>query len=212
MSPSQYTPAEGKARDEIDQKLAAAGWAVQTRPRMNLFQLADVGDGYFRDRSNRFLTLQWATELGCTLLEPGDVLVARMPDPLGRACVFPGVGRPAVTAVDVCILRPGTDVDKRWLVNFINAPQFRNRVSDRESGTTRKRISRKNLATIPMPVPPPGAQQRIVEVIEEQFSRLAAGVESLQRAKRNLTRLRTSILSTAASGSWETVPIGDLAA
>lgn len=38
MSPSQYVPAEGKARDEIDQKLAAAGWVVQTRPKVNLYE------------------------------------------------------------------------------------------------------------------------------------------------------------------------------
>ncbi|MGQ0848374.1 MAG: type I restriction endonuclease subunit R, partial [Actinomycetota bacterium] len=35
---STYTPAEGKARDEIDQKLVAAGWAVQTRPGLNLYE------------------------------------------------------------------------------------------------------------------------------------------------------------------------------
>jgi hypothetical protein len=38
MTSSLYTPAEGKARDEIDEKLAAAGRAVQTRPKMNLYQ------------------------------------------------------------------------------------------------------------------------------------------------------------------------------
>ncbi|MDM2059987.1 restriction endonuclease subunit S, partial [Mycobacteroides abscessus] len=70
---------------------------------VRLIQLADVGDGVFRDRSSRFLTSEKAKELRCTFLEPGDVLVARMPEPLGRACIFPGVGQPAVTAVDVCI-------------------------------------------------------------------------------------------------------------
>src|SRR5207237_2928811 len=72
---------------------------------VRLIQLADVGDGVFRNRSSRVLTMEKAKELRCTFLQPGDVLVARMPDPLGRACIFPGVGRPAVTAVDVCILR-----------------------------------------------------------------------------------------------------------
>ena len=38
MSSSLYTPAEGKARDEIDRKLTAAGWVVQTRPKMNLYE------------------------------------------------------------------------------------------------------------------------------------------------------------------------------
>lgn len=55
---------------------------------VRLIQLADVGDGVFRDRSSRFLTSEKAKELRCTFLEPGDVLVARMPEPLGRACIF----------------------------------------------------------------------------------------------------------------------------
>jgi type I restriction enzyme R subunit len=38
MSPGQYTPAEGKAREEIDRKLAESGWVVQDRTRMNLYE------------------------------------------------------------------------------------------------------------------------------------------------------------------------------
>src|SRR5690348_15116201 len=56
---------------------------------VRLIQLADVGDGHFRDRSSRFLTHEKANELGCTFLQKGDLLIARMPDPLGRCCIFP---------------------------------------------------------------------------------------------------------------------------
>ena len=73
---------------------------------VRLIQLADVGDGEYRDRSERFLTSEKARELGCTFLEAGDLLVARMPDPLGRACIFPGDRRRAVTVVDVAVVRP----------------------------------------------------------------------------------------------------------
>ena len=38
MTISQYTPAEGKARDEIDRLLVAAGWVVQRRQAMNLYE------------------------------------------------------------------------------------------------------------------------------------------------------------------------------
>ena len=57
---------------------------------VRLIQLADVGDGFYINKSNRFLTREKAVELGCTFLRKGDVLIARMPDPLGRACIFPG--------------------------------------------------------------------------------------------------------------------------
>ena len=72
---------------------------------VRLIQLADIGDGFYRDRSNRFLTKEKAIELNCTFLETGDVLIARMPDPLGRACLFPGDKKESVTVVDVCVVR-----------------------------------------------------------------------------------------------------------
>lgn len=37
---------------------------------VRLIQLADIGDGEFRDRSHRFLTSARARELGCTFLSP----------------------------------------------------------------------------------------------------------------------------------------------
>ena len=93
---------------------------------VRLIQLADIGDGAFRNRSERFLTGAKADELGCTFLERGDLLIARMPRPLGRACMFPGDPKRSVTAVDVCIVRTGeASVDQRWLMFATNSPHIR---------------------------------------------------------------------------------------
>lgn len=168
---------------------------------VRLTQLADVGDGVFRDRSNRFMTSAKAAELQCTYLQPGDVLIARMPDPLGRACSFPGDPRPSVSVVDVCIVRPATEpLSNRWLMNFINAPDFRASVAQLQSGSTRKRISKANLCTIQLPVPPAPEQHRIVEAIESYFTRLDDAVATLERVQRNLKRYRTSVLKAAVEG------------
>jgi type I restriction enzyme S subunit len=177
---------------------------------VRLTQLADVGEGVFRNRSSRFMTAEAAERLGCTYLEPGDVLVARMPDPLGRACLYPGGSTPAVTAVDVCILRPGSgSVNPRWLMWWLNTPQFREEVAGRQSGTTRKRISRKNLGAICFPVPPVAEQRRIAAVIEEHLSRLEAAERSLADARSRITTYRSAILS-AATDHYETVDLDEL--
>ena len=106
-------------------------------------------------KSSRFLTEGKAAELGCTFLEPGDVLISRMADPIGRACIFPYVSQRSVTVVDVCIVRASPQrVDNRWLTAFINSPQFRRAVELAASGTTRSRVSRGNLGNLEMPVPP----------------------------------------------------------
>ncbi|MDD4024998.1 MAG: restriction endonuclease subunit S [Kiritimatiellae bacterium] len=168
---------------------------------VRLIQLADVGDGVYRDKSNRFLTKAKAKELGCTFLKEGDVLIARMPDPLGRACVFPGDEKPSVTVVDVAIVRSGNgEFDHRWLACFVNAHPFRSAISGLQAGSTRKRISRGNLATIPLPVPPLPEQRRIVAEIEKQFSRLEEGVGALRRVQANLKRYRAAVLKAACEG------------
>ena len=168
---------------------------------VRLIQLADVGDGVYLNKSSRFLTHQKSRDLRCTLLNPGDVLIARMPEPLGRACVFPGDTKTSVTVVDVCIVRTGANgPDHRWLTWFINSPEFRSSVASRQSGSTRKRISRGNLATIPLPLPPLPEQHRIVAEIEKQFSRLDASVAALKRAQVNLKRYRSSVLKSACEG------------
>lgn len=166
---------------------------------IRLIQLADVGDGYYRNRSNRFLTHEKALELGCTFLEKGDLLIARMPDPLGRACIFPGDKKQSVTVVDVCIVRT-KNAEHRWLMHAINSPQFRADVESLQSGSTRKRISRKNLAKLKLPFPPLPEQERIVSRIEELFSDLEAGVAALERVRAGLRRYKASVLKAACEG------------
>ena len=134
---------------------------------VRLVQLADVGDGEYIDKSDRFLTSVKARELRCTYLKPGDVMVARMPDPLGRACIFPGDLKPAVTVVDVCVIRPDDrEHDARWLMHCLNAPACRNQIAGYATGTTRSRISRGNLGKIKIPLPPLAEQLRIAEVLD----------------------------------------------
>jgi len=168
---------------------------------VRLIQLADIGDGFYRNKSSRFLTKEKARQLNCTFLQPNDVLIARMPDPLGRACIFPGDDKPCITAVDVCIVRPSSRIaNNRWLMHAVNAVQFRAGIESLQSGSTRKRISRSNLAALFLPLPPLPEQHRIVAKIEELFTRLDAGVEALKKIKAQLKSYRQAVLKYAFEG------------
>lgn len=180
---------------------------------IRLIQLADIGEGFFRDRSSRFVNQGTVERLNCTLLAAGDVLVARMPDPLGRACLVPStLGMPGITAVDVCILRPDASrIHARWLMWAINTPEARSQIAALQTGTTRKRISRKNLATVRLPVPPLPEQERIVKAIEEQFSRLDAAERSISTVLRKSARFRSAALYQLMQG-WPTTLLEDVVA
>jgi len=165
---------------------------------VRLVQLADVGDGEFRNKSARFLTREKAGALGCTFLKAGDLLVARMPDPLGRACIFPGDAKDCVTVVDVCIVRPDLErADRRWLMHCINAPQVRQQVASLEAGSTRKRISRKNLANVVVPAVPKPLQTQIAAEVDRRLSFVEAAEESVLENEAASFGLRHSILQRA---------------
>jgi type I restriction enzyme S subunit len=168
---------------------------------VRLTQLADIGVGVWRDRSDRYMTSAAAARLNCTFLEVGDVLVARMPDPLGRACLFPGDPRRCVTVVDVAIIRPNdSGVDPTWLMWMINSPAMRVSIESLQAGTTRKRISRKNLAAMEIFVPPVAEQRRIVAEVEHHFSFVDACERAVDAGLARSAALRRSMLKAAFEG------------
>jgi type I restriction enzyme S subunit len=161
---------------------------------VRLIQLADVGVGEYRNRSSRFMNMQTAERLNCTFLKVGDILIARMPDPLGRACIFPGDPKPSVTVVDVAVLRvEGLPVDSRYIVHAINAPIFASNVALKAAGTTRSRISRGNLGRLKLPLPPLAEQQRIVAKVDE----LMALCDRLEAAQGERERRRDKLVAAS---------------
>jgi type I restriction enzyme S subunit len=167
---------------------------------VRLIQLADIGDGEFQNRSARFLTSQKARELQCTMLEPGDLLIARMPDPLGRACLYPGVGQPSVTAVDVFIWRAGKKAAyPSWLMHTINSPQVRGHLQNIAGGTTRQRVSGGNLKRLALPTPPKAAQVRIATKLDNLLKRSKSARGELDRIPKLMERYRQAILAAAFS-------------
>ncbi len=171
---------------------------------VRLTQLADVGDGNWLNKSARFLTSEKANELRCTYLKKGDLLVARMPQPLGRCCVFPGDPMPCVTVVDVCVIRSNHQkIDNRYLMHVINSPHGRQGIVRYTTGTTRQRISRKNLGKVAIPLPPLDEQRRIATILD--------AADALRAKRREaLVQLDTLLQSTFVDmfGDPVTNPMG----
>jgi type I restriction enzyme S subunit len=143
-------------------------------------------------------------------LQKGDILIARLPDPLGRACIFPLDGK-YITAVDVAIVRISrSDINPKYVMYMINSPGFRNDIKHYESGTTRKRISRKNLDKIQFNIPPLPEQEHIISRIEELFSQLDASVAELKTAKERLKVYRQAVLKEAFDSCKDFVPLATL--
>lgn len=85
-------------------------------------------------------------------------------------------------------------------MHTINSPQFREAIAQRTSGTTRKRISRGNLADLSVPVPPKAEQRRIADKLDTLLAGVDACRNRLARVAPLLKRFRQSVLAAATSG------------
>ncbi len=171
-----------------------------------VIRLQNIGDGTFHD-DRAHISEEHFTRLRSHAVEPGDVLIASLGKELPRSCLAPHWLGPAIVKADCIRFRPGPRVDARFISHMLNSQPVRRGVAEIIHGVGRPRLNLREIKAIRLPVPPRDEQQRIVEVIEEQFSRLDAGVESLHGARRDLDLLRASILQGAVKDASQ---LGDL--
>ncbi len=99
----------------------------------------------------------------------------------------------------IAFARPHLDVLMREYL-FYYLMHARRRLAAAGKGATQQNISQTILKAWPIPIAPMPEQGRIVAAIVEQFSRLDAGVAALERARRNLKRMRAAVLHAAVTG------------
>lgn len=92
------------------------------------------------------------------------------------------------------VLRSKTN--NKFLCYYLNSFNYKGYVS----GTTRLKLTQAEMKRIPVPVPPLSEQERIVSRIEELFSQLDAGVETLKKTKAQLAVYRQAVLKEAFEG------------
>jgi integrase len=127
----------------------------QDKSGIRLIQTGNIGVTEF---INKIANMKWISEdtfqrLGCFEVLPGDLLISRLPDPAGRACIVPNLGIKMVTAVDCTIVRTVNKCNKKFLVQYLSSSKYFNEVNTSLAGGTRQRISRKNLGKFLIPIP-----------------------------------------------------------
>ena len=188
----------------------------QSESGIRLIQTGNISIGEYLDKSNRakYITAETFERLKCTEVFPGDILISRLPDPIGRACAVPqNVGK-AITAVDCTIVRLDSSVcDINYFINYTQSARYSNELSKYLAGTTRTRISRKNLEKIEIPLPSLEEQRRIAAVLDkvsDLISKRRAQLDKLDLlVKARFVEMFGDPLLD--SGKYPKVPLGSLA-
>ncbi len=114
------------------------------------------------------------------------------------------VGPTNLAPCKVCIgrgltaIRPSEVLLTRYVLLFFR--YFEAQLASKGTGTTFKAITQDVVKNLEIPIPPLPEQERIVARIEELFSQLDAGVETLKKTKAQLAVYRQAVLKEAFEG------------
>lgn len=165
-------PVVGIVGDAFGGKFHDGDW-IETKdqcPResssIRLLQLADIGIGTFLDKSDRWISPDTFERLRCTEVLPGDLLVSRMADPTGRTARVPDSATRAITAVDCTIVRLDPSIaDSDYWLEILNSADWLAAADRLSTGSTRLRITRRNLEQIAVPIASIDRQRQVGGVL-----------------------------------------------
>ena len=203
---------EQRKLGELSEKFADGDWIEakdQSSSGIRLIQTGNIGLGEYLDKPNN---KKWVSEdtfnrLHCEEVLAGDILISRLPEPAGRACIVPNLGTKMITAVDCTIVRTSANVSKKFLLQHLSSKKYFNEVNTCMAGGTRQRISRSNLANFNVLVPISFDEQ-------ESIGGILCGLDNLitlhQRKQKDLFFLILSKnLSLILANDWEQRKFGE---
>ncbi|MFC7057046.1 restriction endonuclease subunit S [Halovenus salina] len=163
--------------------------------------LEEVGEGEFKDTTPKFATQEKYEEITHRAIYPGEVVVAKMAEPVARACIVPDTyEKYLLGCADVVRIVPNEEVDDRFLMYCMNSHKVWRQAVAHLRGTGRSRINLENIAELKIPKPPLPEQKRIAEILHDYDRR----IENEREYRDQLKRLKQGLMQDLLSGEVRT--------
>jgi len=154
--------------------------------------IRDLNDGAIGDSETK-INENGLKNSSAKWVEVGSVLVA-MYGSIGKL----GIATERLTTNQaIAFTHPGSNNGKYLFYYLMHS---RSKLASKGKGIAQKNISQTVLKAFPFPLAPPEQQKQIVAKIEQLFSHIDSGIESLNTAKQCLKQYRQSVLKAAVTG------------
>ena len=170
----------------------------------------NVGVGFYKEQGSGYISEKTSSELHCLNVYPGDLMISRLNEPIGRACIIPDTESRYVVAVDNVILRPNANYNKKFIMYGMNADGYAEHANMIARGATMSRISRSQLGQFWLAFPNIDEQQAIADFLDKECAQIDSIAADLEKQIALLQQYKKSLITeTVTNGLDKSVPMKD---
>ena len=156
--------------------------------------------GYKR-KSTVCVTPAKAEQLNVCKVTSGDVIISKVGDPPGDACIYPEGEADAIITQDVIRIRVDRSVvNPEYLVMLLNSDFGQMVMNDISVEGTRKRVSLGDFKATKFVIPSLNDQDNIVDYVHKQCKNMDTLISKSENAVRLIRERRTALISAAVTG------------
>jgi len=172
-----------------------------TESGVRIIQLQNIGDGNFNDKYKIYTSIEKADELRSCNIYPNDIIIAKMADPVARACIMPNSSSRFLMASDGIRLSVNeVNYDNKFILYAINSNYFRKQAEMNSSGSTRLRIGLNQLKKLKLILPPKEEQVIISKYIENKILEIDTIILKTEKEIALMKEYKTALISEVVTG------------
>lgn len=166
---------------------------------IRLIQTGNIGVGHYKEKGYRYVSEDTFRLFNCTEVCAGDLLICRLAEPVGRACLAPALGVRAITSVDNAILRISDQHHTHYFLYVFSSKPYLDYLKSECRGGTRNRVSRSFLARLRLPVPNRETQKSIADFLDREIDRIDALKFKTLTSIDRLREYRSALITAAVT-------------
>jgi type I restriction enzyme S subunit len=168
--------------------------------RISYIDISSIDNALNRIREAKTFNLREAPSRARQLIYCGDVLFSTVRPYLRNIALVPKEYDGEIASTGFSVLRPAVGIVPKFLFYKCTSREFVNALSGEQYGVSYPAVKDEQVKAQALRLPPTNEQVRIVEKLEELFSELDKGIESLKTAREQLKVYRQAVLKHAFEG------------
>ncbi|MCW8334598.1 restriction endonuclease subunit S [Vibrio paucivorans] len=172
-----------------------------------IIRIQNVDRNQFKNNGLQYLTVQKAEELHRHSFVSGDIVINKLGEPTGKACIVPKQLEYGIVVADIVRIRLDSEiVNEHYLTLAINSPFVANQFSGLAKGVTRQRVNLSQIRSLTIPVPPLKEQERI----NERVNKLMLLCDQLEQQTESSIEAHQVLVTTLLDTLTKSADAGEL--